>query len=121
MRFILMTAAVSVVLAQSPAFAAQADIDPATLAAVTALATSGYDDPASAEVTNVRKSLAMNGKGYCGEVSVEGADGTVTTFHALLETANGASVLRLADYPDPEKNPPSATVERLLRNFGCLK
>ena len=40
--------------------------------------------------------------GYCGEVSVETAEGTFTVFHAILEGETKPSVLRLSDYPaDP--------------------
>ncbi|HET7716747.1 MAG TPA: hypothetical protein VFK86_14070, partial [Bauldia sp.] len=81
------------------------DIDQATLDAVIALATRGYANPGAAEVRNVHKSLARNGMGYCGEVSLESAGGSFTVFHAILEGDTAASVLRLVDYPFDPNDP----------------
>jgi hypothetical protein len=98
------------------------DIDPATLDAVTALAARGYADPDGAVIRNVHKSLAKNGKGYCGEITVEAGDGeTFTVFHAILEGGTGPSVLRLSDYPADAASPNTVMVERLMRNFGCTE
>jgi hypothetical protein len=103
------------------------DIDQATIERVTDIATSGYADPGAATVTGVFKSLARNGMGYCGEVTVEGGEvtveggGSVTVFHVLLETAGGPSVLRLADYPDTDMSPNAQTVRQLMKNFGCTE
>jgi hypothetical protein len=124
MRSLLLTAALAVAFAQVPALAAEpaepaAPVDAQTLAAVTAVATKGYAHPEAAEVRSVTKSRARNGMGYCGEVSVEGSEGTFTAFHALLETANGTSVIRLSDYPEAEDDPQTVAVLRLLTNFGC--
>jgi len=93
-------------------------IPDATLAAISEAATAGYADPGAAEVINVRKSLARNGSGYCGEVSEDGAAGTFTVFHVVLETGSGVpSVIRLADFP--EAGTQRDTVTTLLTNFGC--
>ncbi len=104
-----------------PAPAIAEDIDEATLEAVTALATRGYADPVAAQVRNVHKSLARNGMGYCGEVSVETAEGTFTVFHAILEGETKPSVLRLSDYPADPLDSNSVTVAEMMRNFGCTE
>ena len=97
------------------------DIEQATLDNVQATATKGYAHPASAKLRNVHKSLATNGSGYCGEVTVEETEETYTTFHVLLDTPNGPSVLRLYDFSSPDTDPQAATVHQMMRNFGCLK
>ena len=97
------------------------DIDQATLDQVRAIAVTGYAKPADAKIRNVHKSLARNGKGYCGEITVESAPDTYTAFHVLLETANGPSVLRLADFGDPAASDQAATVYQMMQNFGCIK
>jgi len=104
-----------------PVAAIAEDIDPATLDAVTALATRGYAVPGAAEVRNVHKSLARNGMGYCGEVSVEASDGTFTVFHAILEGGTGPSVLRVSDFPADPLKPNSVAVAEMMRNFGCTE
>lgn len=110
-----------VLVALMPAPAAAEDVDAATLASVEALATRGYADPDAAIVRNVHKSLARNGMGYCGEVSVEGVGGTFTVFHAIVESGTGPSVLRLSDFaPDP-LDPNAMTVIQMMRNFGCTE
>jgi len=96
------------------------EIDPAILDRVAEIAATGYADPGAAVVTDVFKSLARNGMGYCGDVTVEGGD-EVTLFHVLLETAGGPSVLRLVDYPESDMSPNAQTVRQLMRNFGCVE
>ena len=98
-------------LGLSPALALAEEVDAATLTAVSALATKGYANPAAAQIRNVHKSLARNGRGYCGEVTVEGGDG-FTIFHAILagQDGAGASVLRLGDFPDSDR---AGLVERI--------
>ena len=96
------------------------DIDAATLEKVRATATRGYADPAKADVRNIRKSRATNGSGYCGEATLEDAPGTVTTFHVLLETPTGPSVLRLSDFSAPDTDPKAATVHEFFRHVGCV-
>jgi hypothetical protein len=103
----------SVALAEEP--------DQPTLDKVLAAATKGYAKPEIAKIRNVRKSLAVNGSGYCGEITVEDAVETYTTFHVLLDTPNGPSVLRLSDFKTPESDPQAATVHQMMRNFGCIK
>jgi hypothetical protein len=100
--------------------AAAQDIDQTILDRVAEIAVIGYADPAAAVVTGVRKSLARNGMGYCGDVTVEEGDG-VTLFHVLLETAGGPSVLRLADYPESDTSPNAQTVRQMMKNFGCVE
>jgi hypothetical protein len=95
-------------------------IDRATLALVAATAAKGYANPEAATVTNVRRSLATSGTGYCGEITLEGRDET-TIFHVILATPRGPSVLRLSDYPEPESDPQAATVHTLMLHFGCLE
>jgi hypothetical protein len=99
--------------------------DQPTLDKVLAAATKGYARPEVAKIRNVRKSLAVNGTGYCGEITVEEeADNgveTYTTFHVVLETPSGPSVLRLSDFKTPETDPQAATVHQMMRNFGCIK
>lgn len=96
------------------------NVDQAILDRVAAIAVTGYAHPAAAVVTGVRKSLARNGMGYCGDVTVEDGDG-VTLFHVLLETAGGPSVLRLADYPESDTSPNAQTVRQMMKNFGCVE
>jgi hypothetical protein len=117
MRLSLFTLIAATVIV--PPAGAQA-VDPAIIERVTVIATSGYTDPGAATVAGVFKSLARNGMGYCGEVTMEGSDG-VTVFHVLLETAGGPSVLRLADYPDTDVSPNAQTVRQLMKNFGCTE
>lgn len=96
------------------------DIEQAKLDQILAAAAKGYAKPAEAKIRNVHKSLAVNGTGFCGEITVEAAPGTYTTFHVLLETANGPSVLRLGDFGAPADDPQSATVNQMMHNFGCI-
>jgi hypothetical protein len=103
-----------------PVAARAGDIDAATMAAVLAAASKGYPATAKPEIRNVVPSRAKNGRGYCGEVTT--ADGSgFTLFHAILgDAANPTSVLRLADYPDPDNNANAAAVRQLMINFGCM-
>jgi len=117
MRILMSAAALILLTAIS---AAAQDIDQATIDLVGATAAKGYADPGAAVVTHIRKSKAVNGSGYCGDVTVEGSEET-TTFHVVLETPSGPSVLRLADYPTPESDPQAATVRQLLLHFGCTE
>jgi hypothetical protein len=105
-------------LAAFPALAG--DIDQATIDLVTAAATKGYASPQAATVGNIRKSLAANGSGYCGTVSVEGS-GETTIFHVILETPSGPSVLRLADFPESDLSPNAVVVREMMKNFGCVE
>ena len=111
---------VLLLLFASPARAEEA-IDAPTLAAVTALATRGYADPAAASVRDVHKSLARNGLGYCGTVSL--ADGSgFTVFHAILGEDGGAgSVLRLSEFPASDDSPTANAVRQMMRNVGCVE
>lgn len=99
---------------------AQDAVDQVIVDQVTVIATKGYANPDAAVVTNVRKSLARNGLGYCGEVTVEEGDG-VATFHVLLDSASGPSVLRLSDFPDEDQSASAVTVRQLMKNFGCTE
>ena len=112
----------SVVLTAGFAEAASdaAPIDAATMKAIVALATRGYGEPGKAEVKNVRLSKAKNGKGYCGEVTVEGKSGS-TVFHVILGEGSDATVIRLADYPAEGGNKYAEPVARMLHNFGCTE
>jgi len=117
---LVMAAAAPLFALAMPAIAAYKGIDQATLNLVAATATKGYADPGAATVTNIRKSSAINGSGYCGDVTVEGSDET-TTFHVVLVTPTGGpSVLRLSDYPMTESDPQAATVHELMLHFGCV-
>ena len=98
-----------------------AEIDEATTDAVLALATRGYADPAHAEIRNLHVSRAKNGRGYCGEVTIEGAKGAFTVFHAILTDDGSSSILRLSDYIDRPMEPNSIAVFTLLKNFGCTE
>jgi hypothetical protein len=104
-----------------PSVALADEPDQPTLDKVLAAATKGYARPEIARIRNVRKSLAVNGSGYCGEITVEDAVETYTTFHVLLDTPSGPSVLRLSDFKTPESDPQAATVHQMMRNFGCIK
>jgi hypothetical protein len=119
MRIIVLT----VGLALLPAAALAEGIDPATLASVEALAKRGYADPEAAVVRNVHKSLARNGMGYCGEVSVEGETGAgaFTVFHAIIASGTGPSVLRLVDFAADPLDPNAMTVIEMMRSFGCTE
>jgi hypothetical protein len=96
-------------------------LDPATLAAVAEIATRDYANPGAAIVSGVRKSLARNGMGYCGEVTVEPAGAGTTVFHVLLETAGGPSVLRLVDFPESDTSANAGAVRQMMKNFGCVE
>jgi hypothetical protein len=112
---------VAVLLALSAPIAFADDIDAATMKAISALATKGYADPASAEIRNVHKSLASNGMGYCGEVTVQSGGGVFTPFHVILGEGTGASVLRLVDYPPSDTDNYAEAVNRMMKNFGCTE
>jgi len=121
MRPFLAAAVAAAILSPVTLLADEEKIDAATLAAVTTLATKGYQRPAAASLRNIHKSQARNGLGYCGEVSLETGDG-FTYFHAILaDGANPASVLRLADYPEGDQSRNAVAVRRLMVNFGCLE
>lgn len=92
-------------------------IDRATLRAVATAATKGYENPDSAVISNVRKSTATSGTGYCGEITLDGSEET-TVFHVILRTPNGPSVIRLSDY-SRDGEPLSETAQVLLNDFGC--
>jgi hypothetical protein len=96
-------------------------MDESTLDAVVVLAAKGYKAPEAAEVRGVHKSLARNGLGYCGEISIETGEG-FTVFHVILadQDGAGASVLRLADYPEEDQSRDAAAVRRMMQNFGCV-
>jgi hypothetical protein len=96
-----------------------AGIDSDTLSAVLALATRDLSDPGQAHFRNIHKSLARNGKGYCGEVSLNGGDFTV--FHAILEDGTGPSVLRLVDFPESDQSSWAIAVRQMMKNFGCVE
>lgn len=128
MRFARVAVAAALLAAMPTLMSAGAlaeEPDQPTLDKVLAAAAKGYARPEIAKIRNVRKSLAVNGTGYCGEITVEAVAengaGSYTTFHVLLETPNGPSVLRLSDFKAPESDPQSATVHQMMRNFGCIK
>jgi hypothetical protein len=97
-----------------------AGIEAETLAAVLALATRDAADPGTAHIRKIHKSLARNGQGYCGEVSLSDG-GDFTVFHAILEGGTGPSVLRMADFPESDQSSNATTVRQLMRNFGCVE
>jgi hypothetical protein len=116
----LVLASLSGAVAQTVDDQSGAGIEAATLSAVLALATRDLADPGAAHVRNIHKSLARNGQGYCGEVSL--ADGRdFTIFHAILEGGTGPSVLRLADFPESDQSSSATTVRQLMKNFGCVE
>jgi hypothetical protein len=121
MRFQFLAAALAAGVLSLPALGDEA-VDPATLDKVLAVATRGYAHPEAARIRNVHKSAAKNGLGYCGEVTVEAGDG-FTVFHAILadDKGNGASVLRLADYPESDTSRNAEMVRRMMVNFGCTR
>lgn len=125
MRFLfasyyLFLASVACAGAQTIDDGSAADIDADTLSAVLALATRDFAEPDTAHLRNIHKSLARNGKGYCGEVSMaEGGDFTV--FHAILSGGTGPSVLRLVDFPESDQSSSATTVRQMMRNFGCVE
>lgn len=106
--------------ALSPPAASDAPgIDQHILDLVASTATKGYAHPETAAVRHIRKSNAINGTGYCGDVTIEGSEET-TMFHVVLKTSRGPSVLRLSDYPAPERDPLDDTVRVLMQHFGCM-
>jgi hypothetical protein len=118
MRVFPLSGVVAVVLSSA---APAAMVEESTLDAIVLLAAQGYKAPESAEIRNVHKSLARNGLGYCGEISVEAGEG-FTVFHVVLadEDGAGASVLRLADYPVEDRSRNAVAVRGMMRNFGCV-
>jgi hypothetical protein len=117
---IVAAAALFAAVSGFPALAQEAPVDFDTLAIITATATKGYAHPETAIVAQVRKSLARNGTGYCGSVTVEDSD-EVTVFHVILESPDGPSVIRLSEYPDAEESNNAAMVHQLMHNFGCVE
>ena len=69
-------------------------------------------------IRGLKKSLARNGSGYCGEASRGG--GPYLPFHVLLDADGTSSVLLAPDgsKPNPLLTPADAT--RMLENFGCM-
>jgi hypothetical protein len=104
--------------ATTPLFAD--DIDATTLEKVRIAASKGYAHSEAATIKNVKKSLAINGSGYCGEINIEDTPDTVTTFHVILETPTGPRVLRLIDFKNPETDPQAKTVHEIFLHFGCI-
>jgi hypothetical protein len=97
-----------------------AGIEAETLAAVLTLATRDVADPGASHIRNIHKSLARNGQGYCGEVSLT-AGGDFTVFHAILAGGTGPSVLRMADFPESDQSSNATTVRQIMKNFGCVE
>ncbi len=97
---------------------AEEAIDDATRIAVATLATRGFADPTGATIRNLRKSLARNGLGYCGEVSLP--EGGFTVFHAILgENGKAGSVIRMSEFPASDESPTAVAVRQMLKNVGC--
>jgi len=119
MRLILVLVAAVFAAVSVPVVAEE--IDAATLEKVRVAAAKGYRDPDAAKVSDVKKSLAANGTGYCGKVTIEDMPDAMTTFHVVLETPSGPSVLRLSDYNAPETDPNSKVVHEMMQHFGCIK
>jgi hypothetical protein len=109
-------------LALAPAVSVAEDrIEASTLDAITFLATRGYANPSTAELRSVRKSKAMNGLGYCGEVSLSEGGG-FTVFHVILgENGAAGTVIRLAEFPENDQSPHAVIVREMLKNFGCTE
>lgn len=110
------------VTASAPfAFAAGETIEASTLDAIAALATRGYANPSAVELRSVHKSKAMNGLGYCGEVTLAEGGG-FTVFHVILgENGAAGTVLRLAEFPENDQSPHAVVVRQMLRDFGCIE
>ena len=70
---------------------------------------------------NLHPSKARSGKGYCGEVTIEGGDGGFTVFHAILAEHEGSWVLRLSDHAENPGGPNAVAVATLMKNFGCTE
>jgi hypothetical protein len=120
MRVVVLLVFAALVLAPCVSIA-EDRIEASTLDAITALATRGYANPAAAELRSVRKSKAMNGLGYCGEVSLAEGGG-FTVFHVILgENGAAGTVIRLAEFPENDQSPHSVIVREMLKNFGCTE
>lgn len=119
MRMVTAAAALAFLFAATTPLLAD-DLDAATLEKVRVAASKGYAHPEAATIKNVKKSLATNGSGYCGEINIEDTTDTVTTFHVILETPTGPSVLRLIDFSNPETDPQAKTVHEIFLHVGCI-
>jgi hypothetical protein len=117
----LPAAAALICIAVVPATVVAEEIDAATLEKVRIAASKGYAHPESATIKNVKKSLATNGSGYCGQINIEDMPDAVTTFHVILETPTGPSVLRLIDFNNPETDPQAKTVHEIFQHVGCIE
>ena len=120
MRTVLAAAAL-IFLVATPVTVVADEIDAMTLEKVRIAASKGYAHPETATIKNVRKSLATNGSGYCGQINVEGTPDAVTTFHVILETPTGPSVLRLIDFDNPDTDPQAKTVHEIFQHVGCIE
>jgi hypothetical protein len=109
------------ILAALPVTAPAAEaIDDATRIAVAELATRGFADPTGATIRNLHKSLARNGLGYCGEVSLP--EGGFTVFHAILgENGEAGTVIRLSEFPATDETPTAQAVRQMMKNVGCVE
>ncbi|MBB5755071.1 hypothetical protein [Prosthecomicrobium pneumaticum] len=117
-------ALISILAFSAPAAAQQvvdgtdSGLDPAVVRSIGALATRDFAAPADARLRNLKKSLARNGHGYCGEVSPGGA-GAFVPFHAIVEENGDTSLLLLSDFTRPGATGHLDIAQRLLKNFGC--
>ncbi len=76
-------------------------------------------DPAAARISDLTPSLARNGRGYCGKVSLA-ASAPAQPFHVILDENGSAAVLILPENGDPP-GLARADATRLLTNFGCIR
>jgi len=95
-------------------------LDPALVKAVGALVTRDFAAPEQARIKNLKKSLARNGHGYCGEVS-PGGEGAFVPFHAIVEENGETSLLLLSDFTRPGAKGNLDLATQLLKNFGCTQ
>ena len=113
--------AFALIVSALPAAALAEDaIDDATRIAVAELATRGFAEPTAATIRNLHKSLARNGLGYCGEVSLP--EGGFTAFHAILgEKGEAGMIIRMSEFPASDESPTAQAVRQMMKNVGYVE
>lgn len=88
--------------------------------AVGAAVAAKFDKGTALWIRDLKKSLARNGQGYCGEVGLAEA-GPFSPFQVILEPGGNASVLILSDADKADALVTKESATALLQNAGCME
>ncbi|MCX5516038.1 hypothetical protein [Kaistia algarum] len=96
-------------------------LQPAALnEAIGAAVAAKFDKGTALWVRDLKKSLARNGHGYCGEVALA-ESGPFSPFQVILEPGGDASVLILSDADKADALVARESATALLKNAGCME